>query len=60
MTYTKITLDVVVQDDDAEILEQALNDAMEKIEDQVTVYSSAMTTVPTTEPENVAEISAAS
>ncbi|MGA2850117.1 MAG: hypothetical protein ABSE46_14055 [Terracidiphilus sp.] len=58
MSYTKITLEVVVIDDDSEILEQALNDAMEKIEDQVTVYSSAITTAATGEPENAAEIAA--
>jgi len=58
MPYTKITLEVVVHDDDSEILEQALNDAMDKIEGQLTVYSSAMTTAATIEPENAAEIAA--
>jgi 2-phospho-L-lactate guanylyltransferase (CobY/MobA/RfbA family) len=60
MPYTKITLAVVVHDSDSEILEQALNDAMEKIEDQekVTVYSSEITTAATGEPENAAEIAA--
>jgi flagellar motor component MotA len=50
MAYTKITLDVVVQDDDSEILEQALNDAMDKIEEQLTVYSWAITTAGTIDP----------
>jgi hypothetical protein len=58
MAYTKITLEVVVHDDDSEILEQALCNAMETIEEQVTVYSSAITTAPTGEPENAAEIAA--
>jgi DNA-binding protein YbaB len=58
MAYTKIALEVVVHDDDAEILEQALNDAMDKIEAQVTVYSSSITTTATPEPENAAEIAA--
>jgi hypothetical protein len=58
MTYTKITLEVIVNDDDSEILEQALNDAMDKIEDQLTVYSTAITTAATTEPENAVEIAA--
>ena len=58
MAYTKITLEIVVHDDDSEILEQALNDAMDKIEEQVTVYSSAIATAVTTEPENAAGISA--
>jgi hypothetical protein len=56
MAYTKIALEVVVHDDDAEILEQALNDAMDKIDGQLTVYSSAITTAATSEPENAAEI----
>jgi hypothetical protein len=56
MAYRKITLEVVVNDDDAEILEQALSDAMEKIADQLTVYSSAITTAATAETENAAEI----
>jgi hypothetical protein len=32
MAYTKITLEVVIYDDDSEILEQVLNDAMDRIE----------------------------
>lgn len=58
MAYTKITLEVVVHDDDSEVLEQALNDAMDKIEDQTTVYSSMIATAATVEPENAAEIAA--
>lgn len=58
MNYTKITLEVVVNEDDSEILEQALNDAMDKIEEAVTVYSSAITTALTGEPENAVEIAA--
>jgi hypothetical protein len=56
MAYTKITLEVVVHDYNSEVLEQALNDAMDKIEGQLTVYSSAISTVATIEPENAAEI----
>jgi hypothetical protein len=56
MAYTKITLEVVIHNDDSEILEQALNDAMDKIEMQVTVYSSAITTSATGEPEHAAQI----
>jgi flagellar motor component MotA len=56
MAYTKMTLEVVIHDDDSEVLEQALNNAMDKIEDQLTVYSSAITTAATVEPENAAEI----
>lgn len=58
MAYTKITLEVVVHNDNSEVLEQALNDAMDKIEDQTTVYSSMITTAATVEPENAAEIAA--
>jgi hypothetical protein len=56
MTYTKISLEVVVHSDDSEILEQAINDAMDNIEDSITVYSSVITTAETREPENAAEI----
>jgi hypothetical protein len=58
MAYTKITLDVVVNHDDTEVLEQGLNDAMDKIEGQVRIYSSMITTSVTNEPANAAEISA--
>lgn len=39
MTYRKIKLEVTVRKDDEEILTHALNDAMDKIEKQVTVFS---------------------
>jgi len=60
MAYLKITLEVVIQEDDEEILIQGLDNAMEEIEDKqkVTVYSSAITTTATGEPENAAEIAA--
>lgn len=58
MAYTKITLEVVVHDDDSEIIEQALNDAMDRIEDLATVYSSEIVTTATDEPVNAAEIAA--
>jgi hypothetical protein len=56
MAYTKITLEVVVIDDDSEVLEQALNDTVDKIEGQLTMYSLAIATGATIEPENAAEI----
>jgi hypothetical protein len=58
MAYTKITLEVVIHDDDTEFLLQALANAMDDYEDRMTVYSSATTTTPTGEPENAAEIAA--
>ena len=58
MAYMKMTLEVIIQNDDAEILEQALNNAMDEIEGQLTVYASLITTSPTGEPENAAEIAA--
>jgi hypothetical protein len=57
MTYTKITLEAVVQDDDTEFLLQALTNAMENYEERKTVFSCEMMTAPTGEPENAAEIS---
>jgi hypothetical protein len=47
---------VVVNEDDSECLVQALDDAMDKIEEQLTGYSSEIVTVSTGEPENAAEI----
>jgi hypothetical protein len=58
MPYQKITLTIVVNEDDSEIFVQALNDAMDKIENQVTVYLSEIVTVATGEPDNAAEIAA--
>jgi archaellum component FlaC len=58
MPYQKITLRVVVNEDDSEFLIQALNDVMDKIEDQMTVYSSEIATAATGEPENAEEITA--
>lgn len=58
MAYTKITLEVVIHDDDTEFLLQALANAMDDYEDRMTVYSSATTTTPTGEPEYAAEIAA--
>jgi hypothetical protein len=50
--------EVIVHEDDAEVLEQELNVEKDKIKDQMTAYSSTITTVATGKPENVAEISA--
>jgi hypothetical protein len=58
MPYQKITLVVVVGEDDAEVLEQALDDAMDKIEDQMTVFSSEIKTEDCGEPTNAEEIAA--
>jgi hypothetical protein len=58
MAYMKMTMEVIIHNDDAEILEQALNNAMDEIEGQLTVYGSSITTRATSEPENAAEIAA--
>ena len=58
MPYQKITLQVIVSDDDSEVLIQALNNAMDEIEEQVTVFSSEIMTEETGEPENADEIAA--
>ena len=58
MPYQKITLQIVVDQDNSEMLLQALNDAMDKIEEQVTVFSSAIMTEETSGPENADEIAA--
>jgi hypothetical protein len=58
MAYMKMTLEVIIHNDDAEILEQALNNAMDEIEGQLTVYASSIMTSATGEPEDAAEIAA--
>ncbi len=58
MQYRKIALEVVVSDDEAEVLIQALNDAMDNIGDQVTVFNSSIIVLETGEPEKAAEIAA--
>ncbi len=58
MTYRKIKLEVTVRKDDEEMLTHALNDAMDKIEKQVTVFSSEMFVVEASEPKNAEEIAA--
>ena len=50
--YMKMILEVIIHNDDAEILEQALNNAMDEIEGQLTAYASSITTSATGEPEN--------
>jgi hypothetical protein len=56
MTYRRVLLEVVVADDNVEILIQALGDALDKIEKQVTVFDSGINVMDTGEPEIVAEI----
>ena len=58
MRYRKITLEAVVCEDDAEVFVQALNNALERIEESTTVYDGGITDVETGEPENAAEIAA--
>jgi hypothetical protein len=58
MAYMKMTLEVIIHNDDEEILEQALNNAVDEFEGQLTVYASSITTSATGEPENAAEIAA--
>jgi hypothetical protein len=48
----KMILEVIIHNDDAEIREQALNNAMDEIEGQLTAYASSITTSATGEPEN--------
>jgi hypothetical protein len=57
MNFRKITLEVVVAEDDSETFTQALNDAMDRIEERQTIYSSEIREVETGEPDNAAEIS---
>jgi len=56
MSYTKITLEAVVQDADTDFLLQALTNAMENYQERMTVYKIEMMTASTGVPENAAEI----
>lgn len=56
MLYRKITLEVVASEDDSEVLIQALNDTVDRLETEITVFSLGISDVVTHEPENVAEI----
>lgn len=58
MTYRKITLEVTVKEEDAEILTQAMGCAMDKVEEQITVFSSEIHVSEAAEPENAEEIAA--
>jgi hypothetical protein len=59
MTYRRITLEAVVAEDDLEVFTQALNDALDRIEEQLTVYGSEIQDSDAGEPENAAEIAEA-
>ena len=58
VVYKRVTLDVVVREDEREVLVQALNNAMDHLEEtqQVTVFDSSIRENETAEPENAAEI----
>ena len=58
VVYKRVTLDVVVREDEREVLVQALNNAMDHLEEtqQVTVFDSSIRESETAEPENAAEI----
>jgi hypothetical protein len=56
MVDRKITLEVVANEDESEVLLQALNDTMDKLEGRITVFSSGISDVEMGEPENAAEI----
>jgi hypothetical protein len=58
MNYTRITLEVVVKEEEAEIFTQALNDWLDLVEDQQTVFSNTITDMPVPPPENAEEIAA--
>jgi hypothetical protein len=60
IAYAKVTLEVVVRDDDVEIAIQAMNDVMDSIEEKekLTVYESTIRTAPDGEPVNANEITA--
>jgi hypothetical protein len=51
-------LEVVANEDESEVLIQALNDKMDKLEGRITIFSSGISDVETDEPENAAEIAA--
>lgn len=58
MVYRKVTVEVVVNEDDLEVLERALNDAMDKVGDQVTVFDSRISNDEAGKPENAEQMAA--
>ena len=58
MGYRKITLEAMVHEDDAEAFTQALNNALDSIEETTAVYGGGITDTEAGEPENAAEIAA--
>ncbi len=56
MRYRKITLKVVVNEEETEVLVQALNDGMDKVGEHITVFWSEIQDAETGMPENAAEI----
>ena len=58
MGFRKITLEVVVNEDDAAVFVQSLNDAMDRIEEAQTIFSSQICDEETDEPENADAIAA--
>lgn len=58
MAYRKITLEAVVHEDDVDVFTQALNNALDRIEETTTVYGGEITDAEVAEPPNAAEIAA--
>jgi hypothetical protein len=56
MKYVKLSIELVVAELDSEAAIRMVNDAMDRIEERLTVYSSVIGTMDTVEPENVTEI----
>ena len=56
MAYTKVTACVVVEDEDVETFTQLLDNALDRIDTQVTTYREEIETEPAPEPENADEI----
>jgi hypothetical protein len=55
MKYRKIMLEVVVAEEDSEVMVQALNNALEHIEETVTVYHCGISEEETGAPERADE-----
>jgi hypothetical protein len=56
--YLKVTVEVEITEDDQEPCLQALNDALDRIDKTITLYTSDITVAVSPTPENASEIAA--
>jgi hypothetical protein len=58
VNYRKVTVEIVVQDDDCEGVIQQVSDDLERLQNSIVVFRSEIRDEKTGKPENAAEIAA--